>query len=72
MSDTLDRLRRLQGLRRDPYPQSTFCPSNSSLGIHLAVLSRFTFAISSHRETVLWDDVGNPLEDYPTREASRD
>ncbi|MCA9645386.1 MAG: endonuclease/exonuclease/phosphatase family protein [Polyangiaceae bacterium] len=69
---SVEALDRLQGLLRDPYPQSTFCPSNSSLGIHLAVLSRFTFAISSHRETVLWDDVGNPLEDYPTREASRD
>ncbi len=69
---SVEALDRLQGLLACPFPQVTFCPSNSSLGIHLAVLSRFTFAVSSHRETVLWDEVGNPLEDYPTREASRD
>ncbi|MCA9629816.1 MAG: endonuclease/exonuclease/phosphatase family protein [Myxococcales bacterium] len=69
---SVEALDRLQSLLASPYPQATFCPSNSSLGIHLAVLSRFTFAVSSHRETVLWDELGNPLEDYPTREASRD
>lgn len=69
---SVEALDRLQSLLRQPFPQATFCPSNSSLGIHLAVLSRFTFAVSSHRETVLWDELGNPLEDYATREASRD
>ncbi|MEZ4369747.1 MAG: endonuclease/exonuclease/phosphatase family protein [Polyangiaceae bacterium] len=69
---SVEALERLQSLLESPFPQATFCPSNSSFGIHLAVLSRYTFAISSHRETVLWDELGNPLEDYPTREASRD
>lgn len=65
-------LDQLQSLLAKPYAQATFCPSNSTLGIHLAVLSRHTFAVASHRDVVLWDEQGNPLEDYPSRDASRD
>ncbi len=69
---SVEALDQLQGLLEQPYAQATFCHSNSSRGIHLAVLSRYTFAVASHRDVVLWDEQGNPLEDYPSRDAARD
>ncbi|MBX3184302.1 MAG: endonuclease/exonuclease/phosphatase family protein [Polyangiaceae bacterium] len=62
----------LQSLLAAPYPHAHFCPTNSRLGIHLAVLSRRPIDVASHRDVLLRCPDGEPLHDHPNREAARE
>lgn len=47
-----------------PYPFLSVLPGNSPRGIHLAIMSREPFELTSHRDVVLTGDDGEVLEEY--------
>lgn len=49
-----------------PYPFADLLKGNSSRGIHLAILSRRPFELTSHRSLELRTDTGTPLMEYDT------
>lgn len=49
-----------------PYPYLCVPPGNSPRGIHLAIMSRKPFALTSHRQAVLVGDDGQALSEYET------
>ena len=53
-----------------PYPFSAVVEGNSERGIHLAVLSREPFEVTSHRHLTLADEDGAPLLEYETEAAA--
>lgn len=53
-----------------PYPFAAVVEGNSERGIHLAVLSREPFEVTSHRQVELTDTAGTPLEEYPSEAAA--
>ncbi len=53
-----------------PYPHVHVVPGNSNRSIHLGVLSREAVTLTSHRELVLHDGDGQPLQWYPDEEAA--
>lgn len=63
-------LQRLNTGLAAPYPFSGFVAGNSERGIHLAVLSREPFVLTSHRHLLLEDETGTPLEEYACEAAA--
>jgi endonuclease/exonuclease/phosphatase family metal-dependent hydrolase len=49
-----------------PYPYLGVLPGNSLRGIHLAILSREPFELTSHRDAVLAGEDGEALSEYET------
>jgi endonuclease/exonuclease/phosphatase family metal-dependent hydrolase len=54
----------------EPYPFAAVVEGNSERGIHLAVLSREPFQVTSHRHLRLGDEAGLPLLDYASEAAA--
>jgi endonuclease/exonuclease/phosphatase family metal-dependent hydrolase len=54
----------VNGSLNDPYPFRAVLPGNSDRGIHLAILSRAPFELTSHRDLTLTDPGGNVLLEY--------
>ncbi len=54
----------------NPYPFSEVAETNSERGIHLAVLSREPFALTSHRHLALTGEDGTPLLEYASEAAA--
>ncbi len=50
-----------------PYPFIGLLPGNSNRGIHLAVMSREPFELTSHRSEVLTDEQGTELGEYDSQ-----
>jgi endonuclease/exonuclease/phosphatase family metal-dependent hydrolase len=66
-------LKALQALNADlatPYPFCAVVEGNSERGIHLGVLSREPFELTSHRHLVLCDEAGTPLLEYESEAAA--
>ncbi len=59
-------LSELNGQLASPYPYLEVLPGNSPRGIHLAILSREPFELTSHRARVLTDEAGDPLLEHET------
>lgn len=55
---------------KEPYPFAAVVEGNSERGIHLAVLSREPFQVTSHRHLTLDDEAGRPLLDYASEAAA--
>jgi endonuclease/exonuclease/phosphatase family metal-dependent hydrolase len=53
-----------------PYPFAAVVEGNSERGIHLAVLSREPFELTSHRHLTLADEAGLPLLEYASEAAA--
>jgi endonuclease/exonuclease/phosphatase family metal-dependent hydrolase len=53
-----------------PYPFAAVVEGNSERGIHLAVLSREPFELTSHRHLALADEAGLPLLEYASEAAA--
>lgn len=51
-----------------PYPFSAVLPGNSDRGIHLGILSREPFELTSHRGLTLTSEAGDSLLEYPSEE----
>lgn len=49
-----------------PYPYLEVLPGNSVRGIHLAILSREPFELTSHQSALLADEEGGALHEYET------
>jgi endonuclease/exonuclease/phosphatase family metal-dependent hydrolase len=47
-----------------PYPYLDVQPGNSPRGIHLAIMSREPYDLTSHREATLLDEAGDALHEY--------
>ncbi len=63
-------LTRLNGALAMPYPFAELVVGNSERGIHLAVLSREPFSLTSHRHLLLKDASGTPLEEFACESAA--
>ncbi len=54
-----------------PYEHQGLLPGNSGRSIHIGVLSRHPFELTSHRDMALTDAAGNALVWYPDESAAR-
>lgn len=66
-----DALAELNDLLASPYPYVGLLEGNSSRGIHLAMLSREPFELTSHRTLALSDQTGTALLEYDTEADAR-
>lgn len=57
-------LRHLNQRLDNPYPHVSLLPGNSNRSIHLGGLSRFPSVLTSHKETPLYDRLGNRLRGF--------
>ena len=58
----------VNGSLKLPFPFSAVLPGNSDRGIHLGILSREPFELTSHRGLTLTDEAGECLLEYPSEE----
>ncbi len=54
-----------------PYEHQGLVPGNSTRSIHIGVLSRYPFELTSHRDVALTDTAGAALGWYPDESAAR-
>ncbi len=54
----------------EPYPQCEVVEGNSIRSIHLGVLSRYPIKLTSHRDLLLFDQAGLPLQFYQSAEQA--
>ncbi|HEY5646405.1 MAG TPA: endonuclease/exonuclease/phosphatase family protein [Pseudomonadales bacterium] len=59
-------LAEINDLLRAPYPYLEVLEGNSPRGIHLGILSREPFSLTSHRDVLLVDESGEPLAEFDT------
>ncbi len=57
-------LNRVNDALKRPFPFTSVLPGNSDRGIHLGILSREPFELTSHRTLTLWDESGMALLEY--------
>ena len=55
----------------DPFPELALLPGNSDRSIHLGVLSRVPVTVTSHHQTLLVDEEGEPLLGYMSQQAAQ-
>lgn len=66
-----DALEQVNARLETPYPFSGVVEGNSDRGIHLGVLSRETFELTSNRHLALEDEAGEPLMEYCSESAAK-